>query len=69
MTDERKYVMVTTVDSDFHLFDGEIDMFRMKVDHNKWLLTTDGRFVRADKVVSAWVPDEDELRGFLGGES
>lgn len=67
MADERKYVMVTTVDSDFHLFDGEIDMFRMKVDHNKWLMTTDGRFVRSDKVVSVWVPSQQELDDYMGG--
>ena len=66
MSDESKYVMATTVDADFHLFNEDIDMFRRKVDCNNWLLTIDGRYVKSDKVVSAWVPDEDEVRGFFG---
>lgn len=63
---DKKYVMATTVDADIHLFEGEIELTRLKVERNKWLVTVDGRFVKADKIVAVWVPDEDELRGFLG---
>lgn len=67
MTDERSLTMLTTADADIHVIEGEVDLVRMKVDHNKWLLTVDGRYVKSDKVVCVWTPDEDELRGFMGG--
>lgn len=67
MTDEGKKTMLTTVDTDFHVVDGDVDLVRMKVDHNKWLMTVDGRFVRSDKVVSVWVPSEQELADYMGG--
>lgn len=67
MTDERSLTMLTTADADIHVIEGEIDLVRMKVDHNKWLLTVDGRYVKSDKVVCVWTPDEDELRGFMEG--
>lgn len=58
-------VMLTTVDTDIHVVGGEIDLVRMKVERNQWLLTIDGRYVRCNKVVSVWAPDEEELEGFL----
>ena len=67
MEDDGKKTMLTTVDTDFHVIDGDIDLVRMKVDHNKWLMTTDGRFVRSDKVVSVWVPSERELDDYMSG--
>lgn len=67
MEDDGKKTMLTTVDTDFHVIDGDIDLVRMKVDHNKWLMTTDGRFVRSDKVVSVWVPSQQELDDYMGG--
>lgn len=58
-------VLVTTADSDVHAIEGDIDLVRMKIDHNKWLVTIDNRFVRSDKVVSVWVPGAEELQGWL----
>ena len=67
MPDERKLTMLTTVDADIHVLNEDIDLARMKIDYNKWLMTIDGRYVRSDKVVCVWVPDVDELRGFMEG--
>lgn len=61
---EPEWVMVTTVDTDVHLFKSNIDLMRLKVERNTWLATVDGRFVKSDKVVSVWTPTEEELRGF-----
>lgn len=60
-----EYTMVTTVDADIHLFGMSVDLLRNKAKADHWLETVDGHFVRGDKVVSAWVPDEDEVRGFM----
>lgn len=65
MTDTNSLTMITTADTDVHLIEGEIDLVCLKIERNKWLLTTDGHKVLCDKVVSAWVPSEDEVRGFL----
>ena len=62
--DGTEWVMATTVDTDVHLFRSSIDLMRMKVGNNQWLLTTDGHYVRGDKVVSLWVPSEEELQGW-----
>lgn len=58
----EKVTRVTTVDTDIHDIVGDIDLVRQKIDSPsvRWLLTTDGRYVRCDKVVSAWVPGPDE---------
>lgn len=58
-------VFITTVDSDIHAIQGEIDLIRMKIERNRWLLTTDGRYVLCDKVVSAWIPSQEEIEGWL----
>lgn len=62
---EKYMTMITTCDADVHLISGEVDMVRMKIEKNKWLLTTDGRYVFTRNVVSAWTPSEDEVKGFL----
>lgn len=56
---------ITTVDSDIHAIAGEIDLVRMKIERNTWIMTTDGRYVLANKVVCAWVPTEEEIEGWL----
>lgn len=63
----KSYVMVTTADADIHLIDETIDMARLKVERNRWLLTIDGRYVKTDKVVSVWEPSESELRNYMEG--
>ena len=55
-----EFVLVTTADTDIHAIAGELDLVRMKIDHNKWLITLDGRLLKADKVVSVWVPSDEE---------
>lgn len=62
---QEEVTMITTCDADIHLIPGSVDLVRMKVDNNKWLMTTDGRYVTTRSVVSAWTPDEDEMKGFL----
>lgn len=62
-----KMTMITTCDTDVHLIPGDIDMVRMKIDKNKWLLTTDGRYVTTHSVVSAWEPTVEEMKGFIDG--
>ena len=62
---EDKVTMIATCDTDVHLIQGDIDLVRMKIDKNKWLLTTDGRYVTTRSVVSVWEPSEDEVKGFL----
>lgn len=56
----RPITRITTADADIHDIEGEIDLVRMKVERNQWLVSTDGRYVRCDKVVSLWVPGPDE---------
>ena len=58
-------VMVTTADTDIHVIEGNIDLVCMKLTRNEWIATTDGRRLRCNKVVSVWVPSEEELQGFL----
>ena len=58
-------VLITTTDADIHAIAGEIDLVRMKIERNTWLMTIDGRYVLTDKVVSAWVPTEEELESWL----
>jgi len=67
MPDDNEVTMLTTADADVHVVEGEIDLVRMKVERNKWLLTVDGRLVRTDKVVSVWVPTQEELRSYMEG--
>ena len=60
MGEEQAITRIATVDQDLHDIEGSIDYVRMKVDRNPWLLTTDGRLVKSDKVVSMWLrTDED----------
>ena len=56
---------VATADSDVHVIAGEIDLVRMKIERNTWVMTIDGRYVKCDKVVSAWVPSVEEIEGWL----
>lgn len=65
--EDRNTVMLTTADADIHIVEGEIDLVRMKVERNKWLLTIDGHLVRTDKVVSLWEPSEEEMRNYMEG--
>lgn len=62
---DGEYTMVTTVDSDIHLFEMDVPMVRSKAKADHWLETVDGHFVRGDKVVSVWVPDEHMIQGFF----
>lgn len=52
---------ITTADADVHDIPGDIDLIRRKADNVKWLVTTDGRYVRTAMVVSMWVPTEEEI--------
>lgn len=61
----EELTMCATTDSDIHVFLGSVELIRMKSDHNKWIETIDGRFVKASAIVSLWTPDADELRGFM----
>lgn len=61
----EELTMCTTTDGDIHVFPGSVELIRMKSDHNKWIETIDGRFVKASAIVSLWTPNEDELRGFM----
>lgn len=62
--DGSSITMLTTVDTDIHVVNGETDLVRMKVERNTWLVTVDGRYVKSDKVVSVWTPTDDDLEGF-----
>ena len=63
-TDEL--TMLTTADTDLHLIPDPLDVTRMKVERNQWIMTTDNRLVRCDKVVALWTPTEEEIEGFEG---
>lgn len=67
MPDEPSVTMLTTVDADIHVIEDDIDLARMKVERNKWLMTIDGRLVRTDKVVSLWEPSQEEMRNYMEG--
>lgn len=60
MGEEQAITRIATVDQDIHDIEGDIDCVRMKVDRNPWLLTTDGRLVKSDKVVSMWLRTEED---------
>lgn len=60
MGEEQAVTRIATVDQDIHDIEGDIDYVRMKVDRNPWLLTTDGRLVKSDKVVSMWTRTEED---------
>lgn len=51
---------VTTEDTDVHDVIGDVDHVRYKADKGMWLLTTDGRYVKGSKIVSAWTPTEED---------
>lgn len=67
MPDDNEVTMLTTVDADVHIISCDLDMARLKVERNKWLLTVDGRMVRTDKVVTLWTPSVEELRSYMEG--
>ena len=67
MPDEQSVTMLTTVDADIHVIEDDIDLARMKVERNKWLMTIDGRLVRTDKVVSLWEPSQEDMRNYMEG--
>lgn len=62
------FTLAATADGDIHCFEGDLRTTVMKADRKKWLMTVDGRYVRADKVVSLWTPQEGEVdNAFLQG--
>ena len=64
---DRGYVMAGASDSYDYLFKCDMDLMRLKVERNKWLLTVDGVYVRASQVVSLRVPDDEEVESYLEG--
>lgn len=64
---DTQYVMLTTSDADIHLVEESIEMARMKVERNRWIITVDRRYIKTDKVVSLWKPTEFELRNYMEG--
>ena len=60
MGEEQAITRIATVDQDLHDIEGDLYHVRMKIDRNPWLLTTDGRLVKSDKVVSMWLRTEED---------
>lgn len=62
---DTKYVMAGATDSYDYLFKCDMDLMRLKVERNKWLLTVDGVYVYAKHVVSLRVPNSEEVQSYL----
>lgn len=64
MPDNNEITLATTSDADIHAFDGSVLMIAMKVQHNDWIKTTDGRYIRTSSIVSLWNPSMFELKEY-----